>query len=84
MSLPVSLEDIRAAAERIRPYIHRTPVLTCTGLDERVGGCLFFKCENLQKGGAFKIRGACNTVFSLTDDEAARAREGQTDEEEDG
>ncbi|MEW6199446.1 MAG: pyridoxal-phosphate dependent enzyme [Planctomycetota bacterium] len=67
-----TLPDIRAAHERIRPHIHRTPVITCAALDERIGGRLFFKCENLQKVGAFKSRGACNAVFSLTDDEAAR------------
>ena len=63
---------IRAAHERIRERIHRTPVLTSTTLDEQSGGKLFFKCENLQKGGAFKARGATNAVFSLTDAEAAR------------
>jgi threonine dehydratase len=64
--------DIRQAAERIRPYVHRTPVLTCSSLDEQVGAQVFMKCENLQKVGAFKFRGACNAVFSLTDEEAAR------------
>lgn len=64
--------DIRQAAERIRPYAHRTPVLTCASLDRRVGAQVFLKCENLQKVGAFKFRGACNAVFSLTDEEAAR------------
>ncbi len=64
--------DIRQAAERIRPYAHRTPVLTCSSLDEKVGAQVFMKCENLQKVGAFKFRGACNAVFSLTDEEAAR------------
>ena len=64
--------DIRSAAERIKPYAHRTPVLTCSSLDEQVGTQVFLKCENLQKVGAFKFRGACNAVFSLTDEEAAR------------
>ena len=67
-----TLTDVRQAAERIRPYAHRTPVLTCASLDERVGAQVFMKCENLQKVGAFKFRGACNAVFSLTDEEAAR------------
>jgi len=64
--------DVRAAAERIRPYAHRTPVLTCAGLDAIAGARLHFKCENLQKVGAFKFRGACNAVFSLPADELAR------------
>ena len=59
------------AHERIRPHIHRTPVMTCRALDEASGARLFFKCENLQKAGAFKSRGACNAVFSLNDAEAA-------------
>ena len=63
---------IRGAAARIRPYAHRTPVMTCRSLDERVGAQLFMKCENLQKVGAFKFRGACNAVFSLSEAEAAR------------
>lgn len=67
-----TLTDIRAAAERIRPYAHRTPVLTCQSLDEAVGARVFLKCENFQKVGAFKFRGACNAVYSLTDEEAAR------------
>ncbi len=66
-----TIRDIREAAERIRSFIHRTPVLTCTALNDMCGAELFFKCENLQKVGAFKIRGATNAVFSLTDAEAA-------------
>ncbi|MGH8239134.1 MAG: pyridoxal-phosphate dependent enzyme [Steroidobacteraceae bacterium] len=68
----LTLADIRAAHERIRERIHRTPVLTSTTLDQQSGGALFFKCENMQKGGAFKARGATNAVFSLSDAEAAR------------
>lgn len=64
------LEAIRTAYRRISPRIHRTPVLTSGSLDEIAGARLFFKCENLQKTGSFKIRGATNAVFSLTDDEA--------------
>lgn len=67
-----TLNDIQAAAERIRPYAHRTPVLTCASLDQRVGAQVFLKCENLQKVGAFKFRGACNAVFSLSEAEARR------------
>jgi threonine dehydratase len=67
-----TLHDIRAAAKRIRPYAHRTPVLTSRSLNERVGASVFLKCENLQRVGAFKFRGACNAVFSLKDEEAVR------------
>lgn len=69
MNLP-TFDDIRAAHERIRPYIHHTPVLSSKSINEIVGAELFFKCENLQKVGAFKFRGACNSVFSLTPEEA--------------
>jgi threonine dehydratase len=69
--MAVDLAAIRAAHERIRPHIHRTPVLTSARFDEACGGSLFFKCENFQKVGAFKARGATNAVFSL-DDETAR------------
>jgi len=71
MQLP-TFEDIQKAAVRIKPYAHRTPVMTCTSLDELADARLFFKCENLQKVGAFKFRGACNTVFSLSDTAAQR------------
>ena len=67
-----TLHDIHQASERIRPYIHRTPVLTNESLNQQVGAQVFLKCENLQKIGAFKFRGACNAVFSLSDAEAAR------------
>jgi Threonine dehydratase len=70
--MPPTLIDIRQAAERIRPYAHRTPVLTNESLNQQVGARVFLKCENLQKVGAFKFRGACNAVYSLTDKEAAR------------
>ena len=68
----MTLEDIRRAAARIRPHAHRTPLLTSTTMDALSGGTLFFKCENLQRVGAFKFRGAANAVFSL--DEAAAGR----------
>lgn len=64
-------EDVQIAHERIKPYIHKTPVLTSRFLNELTGASLFFKCENLQKAAAFKVRGACNAVFGLTDEEAA-------------
>ena len=66
-----NLSDLQVAAERIAAHIHRTPVLTCTALDEMTGNKLFFKCENLQKIGAFKIRGASNAVLQLSAQEAA-------------
>ncbi len=71
LSLP-SIDEIRAAAERIAGLAQRTPVLTCRGLDELACARLFFKCENLQKAGAFKFRGACNAVLLLSDEQAAR------------
>lgn len=70
--MSITLDDIRQAAERIQPYIHRTPVLTNESLNAQVSAQVFLKAENLQKVGAFKFRGACNAVFSLTDEEAAR------------
>ncbi|WP_332767717.1 pyridoxal-phosphate dependent enzyme [Phenylobacterium sp.] len=70
--LPVTLADIEAAASRIAPFVHRTPVLTSRRLDEILGAKVFFKCENLQRIGAFKARGAHNAVFAL--DEGAVAR----------
>jgi threonine dehydratase len=69
---PPELRTIREAAARIGPWIHRTPVVTCRALDERSGMRLFFKCENLQRVGAFKMRGASNAVFSLSDEQARR------------
>ncbi len=71
MNHPPTITDICEAAARIEPYIHRTPVLTCRAIDTLCGASLFFKCENFQKVGAFKIRGATNAVFSLSDQEAA-------------
>ena len=68
----VTLDDVQAAARRIEPYVHRTPVLTSSYLDEASGARLFFKCENLQKVGAFKMRGATNFVLQLSSAQAAR------------
>src|ERR1700736_4728926 len=70
-TMAIDLDRIRAAHQRIRQHIHRTPVLTSERLDEASGAKLFFKCENFQKIGAFKARGATNAVFSL-DDRAAK------------
>jgi threonine dehydratase len=61
----ITLRDIQSAAERILPIAKRTPVLTSESFDARSGCNVFFKCENFQKGGAFKIRGASNMIFSL-------------------
>jgi len=68
----VAIGDIRAAAQRIAPYAHVTPVLTCRTIDQMAGRRLYFKCENFQKIGAFKFRGACNAIMGLSDDAAAR------------
>ncbi|HZJ23159.1 MAG TPA: pyridoxal-phosphate dependent enzyme [Anaerolineales bacterium] len=70
--MSLTLDDIRTAAQRIKPYIHRTPILTNESLNRRTGAQVFLKCENLQKVGAFKFRGACNAVFSLDDEEATQ------------
>ena len=67
-----SFDHVIEAHERIAPYIHRTPVLTSQFMNGLAGAELFFKCENLQKAGAFKARGASNAVFGLTDEQAAR------------
>lgn len=65
-----TFDDVMAAQERIVPYIHKTPILTSTYLNELSGAELFFKCENFQKAGAFKVRGACNAVFGLDEEKA--------------
>ena len=70
MKLPV-FDDIFDAHQLIKEYIHRTPILTSSAINRIIGSEIFFKCENLQKTGAFKFRGACNAVFSLTDEQAA-------------
>src|SRR5271169_6789422 len=66
------LQAIQEAQRRIAPYIERTQVMISYPLDELAGMLLFFKCENLQLSGSFKIRGAANAVFSLSEAEAAR------------
>lgn len=67
-----SIDDVRQAHERIKPYIHQTPVVTSSYLNQLTGADLYFKCENFQKAGAFKVRGASNAVFGLSDAVAAR------------
>src|SRR5947207_6915882 len=68
----IDLEDVRAAAARLKGRIHRTPVITSRSFDERCACHVFFKCENLQRAGAFKIRGALNKLLTLSDEERAR------------
>lgn len=70
--IAIDIGTIREAHDRIRPHIHRTPVVSNDALDDDVGARLFFKCENLQRVAAFKARGACNAVLSLSDAEARR------------
>lgn len=70
--MTLGLSQIKRAAERIRPYAHRTPVVTCESLNRELGAQVLLKCENLQKVGAFKFRGACNAVYSLSAGEAER------------
>jgi threonine dehydratase len=69
----VGMDEIRRAAARIKPYAHRTPVITSSTVNAMTGAVIFFKCENLQRVGAFKFRGAANAVFSL---DGAAARRG--------
>jgi threonine dehydratase len=73
MSAKISSDDIERAAARIAPYAHVTPILRSASLDALAGCSLVFKCENFQRVGAFKFRGACNAVFSLSDAVAARS-----------
>ncbi len=68
----LTIDDMRAAHERIKPYIRRTPIMTSDYLNDLTGAQLFFKCENFQEAGAFKVRGACNAVFGLSDDMTAK------------
>jgi len=72
MDLAIHAADVRAAAERIRPLARKTPVMTSAGFDHEAGARAFFKCENLQRGGAFKIRGAANLILSLPRESLAR------------
>jgi threo-3-hydroxy-L-aspartate ammonia-lyase len=68
-AIEIGLDEIRRAAERLAPWAHRTPVFTCKALDGRCGNSVFLKCENFQKVGAFKFRGAMNAVLQLSDAE---------------
>src|SRR3954449_3309472 len=68
----ITFDDVRAAEQRIALRVHRTPVMTCSTLDAMAGKSLFLKCENFQKVGAFKFRGACNAVAQLDPEKAAR------------
>jgi len=70
--MSLTLEDVRAAARRLGNRIHRTPVIACQSFDDASGHAVFFKCENLQRAGAFKIRGALNKLLALTPAERAR------------
>ena len=72
MAFLPTFKDVQNAHEIVKKYAHRTPVLTSSSINNIVGGNLFFKCENLQKVGAFKFRGACNAVFSLSDEDAQK------------
>jgi threonine dehydratase len=72
MIIHPGFKEIEEARGRIKGFVHRTPIFVCKSIDAMVGAALFFKCENFQKAGAFKIRGACNAVFSLTEEEARR------------
>ena len=72
MDLAIQADDVRAAAERIRPLARKTPVMTSASFDAEAGCRVFFKCENLQRGGAFKIRGASNLILSLPPEALAR------------
>ncbi|MCP4181701.1 MAG: pyridoxal-phosphate dependent enzyme [Hyphomicrobiales bacterium] len=67
-----NFDDVLEAEQRIKPYIHQTPVLTSSFMNELTGAQLFFKCENFQKAGAFKVRGACNAVFGLSGDKISK------------
>ncbi|MBD0324407.1 MAG: pyridoxal-phosphate dependent enzyme, partial [Aldersonia sp.] len=70
--MPVDLGAIRSAAARIQPSIHRTPLLTSRSLSERIGVEVRLKCENLQRAGSFKVRGAMNALLQLNDDQRRR------------
>ena len=67
-----ALKEVQAAVKRIAPHVHNTPVLTSSTIDKMLKATVYFKCENFQRGGAFKIRGACNAILQLSEDERAR------------
>ena len=68
-AINISAQDLVNALQRIKPFIHKTPVLTSSNLDELTSACCFLKCENFQKMGAFKMRGATNAILQLTDEQ---------------
>lgn len=70
--LPLTLDDVEAAARRLGGRVRRTPVIVSASLDEAAGACVFLKCENLQRAGSFKIRGALNKIASLEAGERSR------------
>lgn len=67
-----TLKDVESAVKRVKPYVHKTPVLTSTTINRTLQATVYFKCENLQRMGAFKIRGATNAILQLSDEERAR------------
>ena len=67
-----TLKDVQSAVKRIEPYVHNTPVFTSTTIDRIMNATVFFKCENFQRMGAFKLRGATNAILQLSDEERAR------------
>jgi threonine dehydratase len=67
-----TIDDIQQVAQRIKPYLHRTPIMTSAAIDEITGGQIYFKCENFQKVGAFKARGALNAVLGLDEEHIAK------------
>src|SRR4051794_35055824 len=69
--MPIDVDEVRQAAERLKPWVHRTPVLSSRTLDARCGGSVVLKCENFQRVGAFKFRGAMNALLQLGDAERA-------------
>jgi threonine dehydratase len=71
-AIPIDARSIGEAAQRLAPWVHRTPVMTCRELDARSGASVFLKCENFQRVGAFKFRGAMNALLELTEAERAR------------
>ncbi len=72
MPYAITLDDVKNAVARIAPWAKRTPIMTCATLDRLAGRSLFFKCEQFQKVGAFKFRGACNAVMKLADADAKK------------
>jgi threonine dehydratase len=72
IEIPIGIDQIRQAADRLAPWVHRTQVLTCSAIDRRVGASVFLKCENFQRVGAFKFRGAMNAVLQLSEGERRR------------